>query len=241
MAITTTAQTLVKDAMKLIGALAQGEEPTAGEFEDGFNRLNELVDYWATQRLTQQTILRTVVDIVADQVSYTVGSGGDVDIARPEYVDDVRLLYTTSDPENEQGLVRLTDQDWQRVALKAMTNTQPTAWYYRNTMPTGTLYLWPIPDNSTNDFVVYTPTALTQFAAQSTSYTLAPAYARALRINLAVTLAPEFGRTLDPLILLQANEALGSLKRLNVPMVDLDLDPALTPSRGVWWNILTGP
>ncbi len=241
MARTTTAQTLIKDAMKLIGSLAQGEEPTAGEFEDGFARLNELVDEWSTQRLTQQTITRTVVDIVANQASYTVGTGANVSVLRPEFVSDVRLILTDPSPDVEVPLERLTDQEYQRLSIKALTNSLPTAWYYQATMPTGTLYLWPIPDNATNDFAFYAPAAFIQFAAQDTSYTLPPAYAKALRTNLAVVLAPEFGRTLDPLIKFMADESLGNLKRLNVPMVDLGMDYALTNARGTWWNLSVGP
>lgn len=242
MAITTTGQTLVKDALKLIGALAQGEEPTPGEYEDGLARLNELVDDWATQRLTQQTITRTVFDLVANQASYTVGSGANINVARPEFIDDVRLIYTGSTPDEEVALIRLTDQAYQGIVQKALTSTEPTCWYYQATMPTGTLSLWPIPDNATNDAVLYAPAAFSQFATGTTSYTLPPSYAKALRTNLAVVLAPEFGRQLDPLIMLQAQESLGNLKRLNAPMVDLAIDLALTNThRDGWYNITTGP
>ncbi len=240
MAYTTTAQTLVKDALKLIGALAQGEDPTPGEYDDGIARLNELVDTWSAQRLTQQVVVRTVFDLVANQASYTVGTSANVNVARPEFLDTVRLLYTAFSPTVETGLDPLTDQEWEALSIKGMTAAQPTAWHYTATMPTGTLYLWPIPDNATNDAVLYAPTALVQFATPTTSYTLAPAYARALRTNLAVTLAPEFARPLDPLILQMAHDALGYLKQLNVPMADLAIDRALLHGPGRW-NIQVGP
>ena len=59
-----------------------------------------------------------------------------------------------------------------------------------------------------------------------------------LRANLAVDLAPEFGRPLDALILQSARESLADVKRANFPMVEVGIDVALTGGGGAY-NILT--
>lgn len=240
MSVSTTAQALIEDSMKRIGALASGEALPAAEAADAFRRLNELVDNWSTQRLTQRVIAREVFDLVGNQASYTIGTGGNFNTARPEFVDDVRLILTTPTPDNEIPLSPLTSQAYTDLVVKALTSTQPSHWYYDPTMPTGTLYLWPIPDNSTNDVALYLPRALEQFAALSTVYVMAPGYYRALRLNLALELAPEFGREVDGQLAVTAAQALSDIKHLNVEMADLELDPAYTTgSLDAWYNIYT--
>ena len=56
-----------------------------------------------------------------------------------------------------------------------------------------------------------------------TPVSLAAGYARALRTNLAVELAPEFGRQVDVLIVQQARESLADVKRANVAIVEIGL------------------
>ena len=77
-----------------------------------------------------------------------------------------------------------------------------------------------------------------QFPDLVTVVELAPGYARALRTNLAVELAPEFGRPPDPVIHQAAKESLADLKRANFPLVEVGIDPALTGGGGSY-NILT--
>jgi len=69
--------------------------------------------------------------------------------------------------------------------------------------------------------------ALEAFADYDTLYDLPPGYARALRYNLAVELAPEFGRPLDPLVAGLAAESLATIKRANVRTVPVGVDAAL--------------
>ena len=239
MAVTLTANTLIRDALLLIGAISQGESPTAAESQDSFRRLNELVDAWQLERLTQQVVTRAVADIVASQSTYTVGTGGDFDTPRPVFVESCALLLTSTTPETEVPLSPLTEAAYQALTQKTLENTQPTAYYYDATMPTGSLFVWPVPTDAANDLVLYVSAVLAQFATPTTSYTMAPGYAKALRTNLALELAPEFGRPVTPGILQMAGDALTAVKRANMPMMDLGIDPALVPVGRDRYNIFT--
>jgi hypothetical protein len=241
MAITTTARQLIRGALLQIGAVAQGEPVDAASEADAFVRLNELVDTWSTQRLTQRYVERVVATMVVGQSTYTVGLTGDFNITRPTFVDSCNLSLDTTTPPTEIPLSPMTDAAYQQLAQKELENSQPTQWYYEPTMPMGSIVLWPVPDSAANTLVIYVPVQLAQFATPATSYTLAPAYARALRLNLAVELAVEFGRPLDETTRWLAAESLADVKRLNVPMADLALDPALLAPGRSSWNIYTGP
>jgi hypothetical protein len=243
MARTVTARSLLVGVFRLLGITAQGEDPSSAELIEGFDRLNEMVDGWATQRLTMQTVTRTQYALVSGQASYTIGPAAltpDWTGARPEFVDSVALLLASSTPDTEIPLAALTEAAYQGLAMKDMENSLPTAWYYEATMPTGTFTLWPVPDTADNSIIVYAPAALSQFAALTTEYVLAPGYTDAIRYNLAVRLAPEYGRQLSPDVALLAADTLGNIKRLNVAMVDLSCDPALLPRVGRYgYNIQT--
>ena len=81
---------------------------------------------------------------------------------------------------------------------------------------------------------VYTLTPVAAMTSLTQVYILPPGYARALRLNLAIELAEDFGVTVSPLLMEQAKDALSDVKRANLTMVDLTLDSALTGARGAY-------
>jgi hypothetical protein len=236
---TITAGDLIRQALLQIGSLAAGEEPTPAEAQDGLARLNQLIDDWSTQRLTMRVVVRATTGIVNGQADYTIGTGGDFNVPVVPAVDNCALLLNSSSPAVEIPLSPLTEMAYQAIAQKNLENTLPTQWYFEATIPRATVTLWPVPTDDTNDLVIYYPTILAQFTDLTTGVQLAPAYARALRTNLAVELAPEFGRSVSGDLRLQAAESLGTLKRNNASMMDLGVDPGLTFGGRPSYNIYT--
>lgn len=230
--ITTTAQQIIRGAMLQIGAIDAYGAPTNQEAGDALARLNELIDDWATQALTFRVEQRAVASIVASQQVYTIGLTGDFNVARPSQIDNVQLLLTSSTPDTEIPLSVLTEDAYQAIQQKDLTNTLPTTYYVENTIPLMNLWIWPVPTDASNDLVIYYPEILAQFTSLTTSVTLASAYVRALRTNLAVELAPEYGKVVTPDLRLQAGDSLGTLKRSNVVMMDLGLDPGIVMGGG---------
>lgn len=238
--ITTTAQQIIRSALLQLGAISASEQPTAGEASDAFRRLNELIDDWGTQPLTFRTESRAVASLVSGQQTYTIGTGGDFNITpRPDVISNVQLQLTSTTPDTEIPLSPLTQDAYQAVAQKDLENALPTSYYLEYSVPLASVWIWPIPDASANELVIYYPVSVAQFASLTASVTLAPALARALRTNLAVELGPEFGIPVSPDLRLQAGDALAVYKRSNVTMCDLALDPGLTSSAYGGYNIYT--
>jgi len=237
MARTITPRSLVVSVFRLLGITAQNEDPTSAELLEAFDRLNELIDAWSTQRLTMRVTTRAEYALVAGQGSYLIGPLGSLPAPdwvgpRPEFVESVALLLTSSTPETEIPLSELTEAAYQAIAQKDLANSQPTLFRYEPTMPCGTFTLWPIPDTSANPVIVYAPQALSQFVGLTTAYIMAPGYTRALRYNLAKELATEYGRQLPPDIASAAADSLSDIKRLNTSMTDLAVDAGLLPVSG---------
>lgn len=237
-----TARQLVTDSMLLIGAIASGETPSAAELSDGLRRCNELIDTWSLQALNSLVNERHVFPVTAGTAEYFVGptstSGASWIVgARPDLLTNASLLLNTSTPAVEIARPLLTDDQYAAISIKDLTNTLFTSVYYNPTSPDGTVILWPVPSVSTNDVVLYYDSILAQFADLTTQYRLPAGYAKALRYNLAVELAPEFGRQIDPVVMMTASASLRQVKAANVKMTDLDLDPALDGRNTPRYNV----
>jgi hypothetical protein len=240
----TTVRDIVTDAEQEIGVLAAGEVASAADAEIGFKSLNSLLDQWAAERLQIYAITRTEWTIVSGTEEYTVGAAGDVNIARPVYIDHVNFIDTSPSDEIEYELQPLTDDAWSRVPIKDLESPFPTSWFYNPTYPLGTLTFWPVPTSSTIKGVIYHPTAVAEFASLATTVALPPGYRRMLIKNLAVDLASPFEREPSATLVQEAMETKAVVKRANKRLEDMHFEGgALIQGRNrrFVYNILSGP
>jgi hypothetical protein len=237
--VATVLDAVITPALKEVGVLSIGETPTAEDANDALVSLNQLIDQWAAERLMVYTTTRTTHSITANDGTYTLGATGDITIARPMFLEGVSILETSSDPDQETPLDRLTEDAYAAIVEKALTSTNPTAFYYNPTFPTGTLSLFPVPTSTTLTLVLYHPTAVTSFSALSTTVSLPPGYERMLRKNLAVELLPSYGKQPDQLLLKQAMESKEVVKRSNRRTADLQFEAAALMGKSGGYNIYT--
>jgi len=78
-----TARSICNGAFGLAGIIAQGETASGPDAADALRRLNNMVSGWRTQFGTIPAIERTVWPLVANKQTYTIGLGGDFNVARP--------------------------------------------------------------------------------------------------------------------------------------------------------------
>jgi hypothetical protein len=233
---TRTGLAVITDSLKLLGVVAGHEVPTAAEQQDAFARLNELIDSWGTHAQTLLVSRRDVIPLVPSVQTYAIGPGLAVDLPTPMAIDDVAYVIPSA-PETEVFLAVGTDQYAVALPQKLLTGGPPQVVNYSRTHGYGELWVWPIPTVAT-DLVIYWAQPLSEFPDLVTPVSLAAGYARALRTNLAVELAPEFGRQVDVLIVQQAKDSLADVKRANVAIVEIGL-PAGIGTDGPAYSILT--
>src|SRR5215510_971682 len=229
--MTRTGLQVLTDALKLLGVVAGHEIPTSAEQQDSFARLNELIDSWGTHRQTLYVLHRALLPTVVAQQTYSVGPGGDLNVTPlPMDLDAVSYLTGTTTPA-EVYLELASDLSYIGQPLKPLTGTVPQQVSYQRGAPLGELWVWPVP-SATSTLVLYWREAMTQFPDLVTPVQLMPGYAKALRCNLAIELAPEFGRPVDPLVDRLARESLADVKRANFPYTELAIDDALLGEDG---------
>jgi hypothetical protein len=235
--ITRTGLQLITRSLKQIGVVAGHEVPTSSEQADAFASLNALIDAWGLAAQTLYAPQREVVTLVAGQQTYTVGPGGDLVVAvPPASLEAVTYVSAGSDPELEIGLTLGFDQAYLGIWQKTLSGAVPLSVTYTRGAPLASLWVWPAPTVAL-DVVLYWRAAVAQFPDLVTPVDLMPGYARALETNLAVELAPTFSRVVDPKLEQQARDSLADLKRMNLPLVEVGIDPGLA-GRGRY-NILT--
>ena len=215
---------LVSAALREIGVQGAGETLGAEDGDDALDAFNRMVDQWAAERLMIYESARTTKALVNGTRDYTVGVGGDFNVARPVYVDHVTYYDSTTTPLTEIDLTPLTDDAWEAIPQKATTSPSPAFYYYQPTMPTATLSLWPVLTGATLVGVLYAPKQISEFAALATAVSLPPGYRRTIVKNLALELAPSYRRTPAPELLTAAADAKAVVKRQNVRMTDLGFD-----------------
>lgn len=243
-----TVRDLIESALREIAVLAEGETATASQAWEGVQRLNRFIERLSLDRLTIYQVTRTTFSIVSGDGSYSIGAttgyksppqSGDVNVYRPVFINDVRYVDTSSDPDAEYSLRKLTDQAYANISMKALTSTLPQAWYYNPTYADGSLILWPAPTSSTLLGVLYIPTAMRGFGSGvptvansasilSTVVSVPDGYEEMLITNLAVLLCPTYERQPSPVLVKTAADALAAVKRANVRLQDLSFDAAVT-------------
>lgn len=233
-----TANDLITRALHTIGVLASGETATGNEMNDSLVILNNMIDSWATERLTIYTVARTEFNLSSGTQDYTIGAGGTFNIVRPLWIVAASIITDSTaaaDQKIELPIEQaMTTREWQQVTLKGLQSTYPLGFYYDHNWTAGlaTISVWPIPNVANVQLVLYTPTALTAFADLTTAYTFPPGYEEAMRYQVALRLAPEFGANLSPDVRLLASDTFANIKRANINDDQLGMDPALLAKGG---------
>lgn len=229
---------LATDSLLELGVLAAGETAAAGDGAFALRALNRMVNAWKAERVFIYQTTRTEWTISANNGSYTVGSGGNVNILRPVKIDGISILETSATPDYETPLRIMTDADYRAITSKAQTSDQPEAAWYNLTYPLATIELWPVPTSATLRGVLYAPQAVDEFAAITTTVSLPPAYERMIVKNLALELAPAYRAEVSPLLLEQARDSLAVVLRANRRLVDMTFDPGAA-MHGASYDILS--
>ncbi len=74
--MTTQPITIIKGALRSIGALATGETPDADTANDAFLMLNDMLDQWSNQRMMVFAAQEVMHELASGQYQYTIGQAG---------------------------------------------------------------------------------------------------------------------------------------------------------------------
>lgn len=238
----TTVRDVATRALRLLGVLGPSEVPDAYQGAIALESLNDWLDQGKADRPRIYTVARDTATLTPSATSFTVGSGGTINIARPTYLDRVALVDNSVSPAVETPLGRLlTDDEYAAIPNKALTSTRPQAAYYRPDFPLGVLIPWPISTGASLLWAIYHPVSVEEFSTINDSVSLPPGYRLMLITKLALMLAPIFQRDVPPTVLRMAAEAEAIVARANERPRDVMFPAeALFGSGGGGFNFWSG-
>ncbi len=171
---------------------------------------------------------------VLDPVNSAVGDGA-IKIAVPSATTGIEIPCTL-----------VTDDMYQDIRLKGLTNPLFTAVYYNPTFQggLGSIFLWPTPDTAANNLVIYRGKQMRTFATLTSQYDCPPGYQEALEYNLAKRLLTPYSvsdSTIISGVVDGARSSLASIKRANMKLSDLENDAMrIGGDRRAGYNLFTG-
>lgn len=211
---------LIRATLRLIGAISSSETPNADESSDALEALNLMLGSWGASRFLSASTGK-VTKAMTGASSYTIGVGGDIDTTRPT------SIYTAhwSNGGLDYPLTVLDYADYEQIGIKNIGSI-PEYIVLKPNNPLSTIYLFPVPANGTLTLDNIRP---------ATDLTLAddlpypPEWIRALKYNLAIEIAPEFGFSVSPEIVALAKESKEIVLRsmVTIPLARFD---ALLPT-----------
>lgn len=229
-----TALNLITDVLLDMGVIADQETPTASQSVGALTKLNDLIESWNLDPLKLYGSTQYIIPFVANKATYTIGLGGDLNVARPNgiYAAYIRNTSAVASQQQDIPITMLTDQQWADIPVKGMTGTSPYAVWFNMTYPQITAYVTPIPTGSSYSLVFWDGNDNATLAL-NTVLSLPPGYARAMKYGLFLELAAGYQIPVPASI-----EKLAVSSKLSIDRQNLTIN-TLQTSSNARYDILT--
>ena len=206
-----TAHDVISAALKKIGVLATGQAVEAEDAADGLSELNRMIDSWSAAGMPIFYVTPETFNLVAGTSSYAIGPAGAFVTSRPIAI--IGAFIRDINGHDYPVQIRPISEYWP-LGDKS-TQSRPKYLYYDTTYPLGTIYVYYTPDDA-EAIHLFSRKALDGLAALATDVSFPEGYERAFIYNLAVELAPNYGRKIPPLVAFNAQQSLGVLNSRNL-------------------------
>lgn len=184
----TTARTIIKKAMQKGGILTKYQNPTASEYNDALDALNNMLSSWANDSL--MVFARTWESFpLTGATSYTMGAGGDFNTVRPIGIIASYVRIGTTDTP----VTVINDEAYFNSIMTKDAPGQPEWLNNDNGYPLVKLRPWPVGGAAYTLFLL-TEKQLTAFATLDTVVALPPGWERALIFNLPEEIISDYGQ-----------------------------------------------
>jgi len=227
----------INGALRLIGALAEGEVPSSETSADALMALNQMLDSWSTERLMIYNTIDQIFTWPSDEITQTLGPTGDFVGLRPVALDD-STYYRDASTGVSYGIKFINQQQYNGIAVKTVTSTYPQVMWINMEYPDIAMTIYPKPTRALEWHFVSVQ-ELTQPATLATELAFPPGYLRAFRYNLAREIAAEFGIEPPRTVSQIANVSKRNLKSQNNPNDIMSIPYAIMVGRGRF-NIFAG-
>lgn len=219
----STIRDVVTRSLKLIEEVGAGETASSESAFDGLSSLVTMIDSWSIQNHLVFTETRESFALTSGDGDYSIGSGGNFNTTRPIEVIAAFVRVNGSD----YSLDLIGAGQYAQIPDKS-AQAIPTVMYFDGNYPTANILLHPVPNQSMT-LHLYTKKPLSNFTSLDDTLAAPVGYERAFIYNLAIEIAPEYGKQASATVMSIAGEskkAIESANSMNNNVV-LNVDTAL--------------
>ena len=214
----TTTTRIVTRAMRKLGALPRGRQPSTTELADCKTELRGMLDTWRLEKL--MVVANAIVNFDLDPAKrlYTYSSALNSDFVgeRPVSI----LGASISDGTTQWPLDEMTVKEYALLNGQADAPGTPQRFCYFKTFPQAQIGLDCLPMEPSIRLIVQAP-LVSLPAVDTEEFELAPGYEDAIFYNLAVRLAPDFEVELDQVTIAMAQSAKRLIKQANFELPEV--------------------
>lgn len=207
---------LLSSSLRKIGALSSGEiiEPTRQA--EALSALQSMLRSWGAMSLNVFASIKENITLTPTKFLYTWGTGGDINTARPNQVLGAYVLEGSGSTGVTHPVDIISEGKYRTISVKG-TTSRPFALFFHPTYPLGEVYLYPVPDTAEGLYLdSFKPFVETGSFGLVTDTLVFPAYyEEPLIYNLAIRLAPEYGKTASAEVVAIAKQSKDDLNILN--------------------------
>lgn len=223
---TTTGGKIIRGALDKLGLRGAGQKVDGTVEIDMLGTLNTLIASLNLGPTFAWAQTETIIPLLAATKSLTIGPGQQIDIDRPDRIEDSCFVRvgTVDYP------CRPVDRDtYNAIQLKTLGSAWPVVLFWDAGNPLGNIYLWPQGPAALH---LVTSMQVSQFADVTTEYDLPNGYERLLIYTLAEESAPEFQVQVPASVARIAGAARRMVKRNNLDVPQMDIPRTLDEDSG---------
>lgn len=209
---TLTVLKIVTEALEELGLLAPGETASYDDVDFGIRKLNRMLNQWASEGVNIHYRAENTHTLVVADSSYTIGpSGADITTSRPQSIEQAFIR----DSNGHDYEVRVRPISEYREISEKTSPGRPWWLFYDPTPSYGTIYLYPTPDTA-ETLYIYSQKPFTNVTAQEDEISLPPEYQNMIISNLAIQMAPAYGKSASNELVKMANDSFYSARARNI-------------------------
>lgn len=186
---TATRDQIISGALRIVGGLNEGEQPTPAQLETAVEALQFLLKSWSAKLgLPLWSIRNITVPLVAGRVSYNTTTDFGLTY-RPLEVLEVSRVDSSG---NSTILTPVSRSDYQALSLKTSVG-ETNQYYYDLQREDGILYVWPVTNLTDSKLSINLRTPLADAGSSLQNLDVPSEWLRALKYGLAYDLGDEYG------------------------------------------------
>lgn len=224
----TTALEIINLAQKACGNLGVGQVLLAEDTQESLRILNMMLAQWNRSRWLVHHLVDTAFACTG-AISYTVGLGGNFNIARPDRLEAAYIRQTNIASPNQIDYplnILESREDYSLISMKQLQASPSYCIFYDAAYPLGNVFPYPVPSNQFELHLI-TKSPLTTFSAVSGTVNFPPEYEEVLWTNLAVRLATIYQLQLSPDVVALAKAGRSTLRKANAQISRLQMPTSL--------------